>query len=73
MSETVYADTAALMVIMAVMMEALDYQQPGIKRVMAETIEDALKDLPDQDSTKATLHKFHRFITRDNLLDSLLH
>ena len=74
--EVIYADTVAVLVILATMMEALECQQPGIKRVMAETIEGAIKDLPDQDdphSTKATLQKFHGFITRDNPMEMLFH
>ena len=64
------------MVIMVVMVEGMDAQQPGIKRVMAETIGDALKDLPDQDSphgVKETLQKFHEFITRDGPMEVLFH
>ena len=76
MSDTLYADVAAMMVILAAVMEALDAQQPGIKKVLAETIEEAVKGLPDQDSphgVKETLQTFHRFITRDEPLEMLFH
>jgi hypothetical protein len=70
------ADVAAMMVIMAVMMEALDSQQPGIKQIMAETIQAAVQDLQDHDNphgVKETLQKFHGFITRDNPIEMLFH
>ena len=73
---TMYADVAAMMIILAVMMEALDAQQPGIKKVLAETIEAAVKDLPDVDSphgVKETLQTFHNFITRDGPMEMLFH
>ena len=73
---TMYADVAAMMVILAVITEALDAQQPGIKKVLAETIEEAVKELPDVDNphgVKETLQTFHRFITRNEPLEMLFH
>ena len=74
--ELIRADTAALMAVIAMMMVAIDTLHPGMKQAMAETIEGAIKDLPDQESSrsmKATLQTFHKMMTRDNPLDSLLH
>ena len=73
---TMYADVAAMMVILAVITEALDTQQPGIKKVLAETIQDAIKGLPSQGDphgARETLQTFHDFITRDEPLEMLFH
>jgi hypothetical protein len=76
MNDTMYADVAAMLVIVAVLMEALEVQQPGIKQMLAGTIQDVMKDLPDQDSphgVKTTLQTFHGFITTDNPMEMLFH
>ena len=71
-----HADVAAMLVVVAVLMEALEVQQPGIKQLLAETILDVMKGFPDQDSphgVKATLQTFHGFITTDNPMEMLFH
>jgi hypothetical protein len=68
------SDTAAVLVILAAVTEALDVQQPGIKNALAETLLAAVKNLPDPDSPlKETLQRFHGIITRDNLIEMLFH
>ena len=71
-----HADVAAMLVVVALTLEALEVQQPGIKQILAETIQDMVKGLPDQDSphgVKATLQTFHGFITTDNPMEMLFH
>jgi hypothetical protein len=70
------ADTAALLVVAALTLEALEVKQPGIKQMLAGTIQDVMKGLPDQASphgVKATLQTFHGFITRNEPLEMLFH
>ena len=53
-----------------------DMSQPGIKQILAETIQDMVKGLPDQGGphgVKETMQTFHRFITRDEPLEMLFH
>ena len=74
--DLIRTDTAALMLVHMLIIEALECDRPGIKQVMAETIQDAIDKLSDQvseHSMKATLQKFHEMMARNNPLDSLLH
>ena len=77
MSDTeMFADVMAMLVVLAVLVEGLETTTPGSKKVLAETIQDAIKGLPDQDSphgVKETLQTFHRFITRSEPLEMLFH
>ena len=71
-----HCDVMAMLVILAVLMGALDSQTPGIKKVLAETIQDAIKGLPDQDNPhgmRETMQVFYDFITRDEPLEMLFH
>jgi hypothetical protein len=72
--DTMNADIAAVMVVLGAIIEALDTQQPGVKQALADSIQAAAQDMPDQDSPlKETLQKFHNFITRDNLMGMPFH
>ena len=71
-----YSGVLAMLVVLAVLVEGLETTTPGIKKVLAETIQDAIKGLPDQDSphgVKETLQTFHNFITRDDPMEMLFH
>ena len=74
--DTMFSDVLAMLVILAVLVEGLETTTPGIKKVLAKTIEDAVKDLPDQDDphgVKETLLKFHEVITQDEPMEVLFH
>ena len=74
--DTMFSDVLAMLVILAVLVEGLETTTPGIKKVLAKTIEDAVKDLPDQDDphgVKETLQTFHEVVTRDEPFEILFH
>jgi hypothetical protein len=66
--DTMNADIAAVLVILAAITEALDTERPGVKQVLADSIQAAVRDLPNHDNPlKETLQRFHCIITRDNI------
>ena len=74
--DLIRGDVAALLAIMAAMMEALDIQQPGDKQALAETLQKFSDGFPDQESNhsiKATLQAFNKVISKHRPLDSLFH
>jgi hypothetical protein len=71
--DLIRADVAALMVVMATIIEALDVGQPGVKQVLVATLQKAADSLPDQehpDSIKLTLQGFNKVISKGRRLDS---
>ena len=69
--ELMIADMVALMVVIEAVIEAVVLTDPSVRTTLDEAIQNAINELPDQESahrTKATLQKFHQRITKNRPL-----